>query len=126
MEIRPIHTEADHKAALRQLSAYFDNEPEPGTPEGDRFEVLLTLERLGEPVAIRLKILFGKKAGIPVVAALHQMHGQAGQMGAAGQGCLSLPKERSIHKAFRGRYQYSPARPQCHFPQKPLETHCRT
>ena len=25
------------------MSAYFDNEPEPGTPEGDRFEVLLTL-----------------------------------------------------------------------------------
>lgn len=43
MEIRPIHTEADYKAALREVSAYFDNEPEPNTPDGDRFEVLLTL-----------------------------------------------------------------------------------
>lgn len=43
MEIRPIHTKADYKAALREVSAYFDNEPEPGTPDGDRFEVLLTL-----------------------------------------------------------------------------------
>lgn len=43
MEIRPIHTKADYNAALRQVSAYFDNEPEPGTPDGDRFEVLLTL-----------------------------------------------------------------------------------
>lgn len=43
MDIRPIHTEADYQAALREVSAYFDNEPEPGTPEGDRFEVLLTL-----------------------------------------------------------------------------------
>lgn len=43
MNIRPIHTEADHKAALREVSAYFDNEPEPGTPDGDRFEILLTL-----------------------------------------------------------------------------------
>ena len=43
MEIRPIHTEADYKAALHEVSAYFDNEPEPGTPDGDRFEVLLTL-----------------------------------------------------------------------------------
>ncbi len=43
MEIRPIHTEADYKAALREVSAYFDSEPDPGTPEGDRFEVLLTL-----------------------------------------------------------------------------------
>ena len=43
MEIRPIHTDADYKAALREVSAYFDNEPEPGTPDGDRFEILLTL-----------------------------------------------------------------------------------
>jgi len=43
MEIRPIRTKADYKAALREVSAYFDNEPEPRTPEGERFEVLLTL-----------------------------------------------------------------------------------
>lgn len=43
MEIRPIHTDADYKAALREVSAYFDNEPEPDTPDGDRFEILLTL-----------------------------------------------------------------------------------
>ena len=43
MDIRPIRTKADYKAALREVSAYFDNEPEPRTPEGDRFEVLLTL-----------------------------------------------------------------------------------
>lgn len=43
MDIRPIHTAKDYKAALREVSAYFENEPEPGTPEGDRFEILLTL-----------------------------------------------------------------------------------
>ena len=43
MEIHPIKTAEDYKAALREVSAYFDNEPTPGTPEGDRFEVLLTL-----------------------------------------------------------------------------------
>ena len=43
MEIRPIHTELDYKTAMREVSAFFDNEPEPGTPDGDRFEVLLTL-----------------------------------------------------------------------------------
>ena len=43
MDIRPIRTKADYKATLREVSAYFDNEPEPRTPEGDRFEVLLTL-----------------------------------------------------------------------------------
>ena len=43
MDIRPIHTDTDYRAALREVSTYFDSEPEPGTPDGDRFEVLLTL-----------------------------------------------------------------------------------
>lgn len=43
MDITPIRNEKDHKAALKVLSAYFENEPEPGTPEGDHFEVMLTL-----------------------------------------------------------------------------------
>jgi HTH-type transcriptional regulator/antitoxin HigA len=43
MEIRPIHTAEDYKAVMREVSAFFDKEPEPGSPEGDRFEVLLTL-----------------------------------------------------------------------------------
>jgi HTH-type transcriptional regulator/antitoxin HigA len=37
MEIHSIHTDDAYKAALRKVSAYFDNEPEPGSPEGDRF-----------------------------------------------------------------------------------------
>lgn len=48
MQIRPIHTEADYQAAMREVSAFFDHEPEPGTPEGDRFEVLLTLVEVYE------------------------------------------------------------------------------
>lgn len=43
MNIRPIRNEQDYKAALRELRAYFDNEPSPGTEEGDRFDVLATL-----------------------------------------------------------------------------------
>ncbi|MBK8525457.1 MAG: transcriptional regulator [Betaproteobacteria bacterium] len=43
MEIRPIKSEEDYKAALREVSTYFDNEPAPGSAEGDRFEVLITL-----------------------------------------------------------------------------------
>jgi HTH-type transcriptional regulator/antitoxin HigA len=43
MNIRPIHTEDDYRATMLEISAFFDNEPEPGTPEGDRFEILLTL-----------------------------------------------------------------------------------
>lgn len=43
MDIRPIHTELDYRAALREVAPFFENEPEPGSPEGDRFEVMLTL-----------------------------------------------------------------------------------
>ncbi len=43
MDIQPIRTEADYRAALRALSAYFDDEPMPGTADGDRFEIMLTL-----------------------------------------------------------------------------------
>jgi HTH-type transcriptional regulator / antitoxin HigA len=43
MHIKPIHNEQDYQQALRAASAYFENEPELNTPEGDRFEVLLTL-----------------------------------------------------------------------------------
>ena len=43
MEIRPIRTEDAYKVALREVSAYFDNEPTPDSPGGNRFEILLTL-----------------------------------------------------------------------------------
>jgi len=43
MNIHPIRTKTDYKRALREVSAYFDDEPEPGSAEGDRFEILLTL-----------------------------------------------------------------------------------
>ena len=43
MNIRPIHSEEDYRAALKDVSALFENEPEPGTPEGDYFDIMITL-----------------------------------------------------------------------------------
>lgn len=43
MNIHPIRNANDHKRALRELSVYFENEPEPGSADGDRFEILATL-----------------------------------------------------------------------------------
>lgn len=43
MNIRPIRTDEDYREALKKVSALFDNEPEPGTPEGDYFEIMITL-----------------------------------------------------------------------------------
>ena len=43
MEIRPIHTKADYRAALKVVSALVDADPKRGTPDADRLEVLGTL-----------------------------------------------------------------------------------
>lgn len=41
MNIRPIRTETDHEAALKEVERLFS--ASPNTPEGDRLEVLTTL-----------------------------------------------------------------------------------
>ena len=43
MDIRPIHTEADYKSALKEISALMDSDPDLGTPEGNRLDILATL-----------------------------------------------------------------------------------
>ena len=43
MDIRPIRTEADYEWALAEIARYFENEPELGSAEGDRFDVLAEL-----------------------------------------------------------------------------------
>ena len=40
MDIRALRTEGDYAWALEQIEPYFDREPEPGTADGDRFDVL--------------------------------------------------------------------------------------
>jgi HTH-type transcriptional regulator/antitoxin HigA len=41
MEIKPIRTEADYGTALNEVERLWG--AEPGTPDGDRFEILFTL-----------------------------------------------------------------------------------
>ncbi len=41
MNIKPIKTTADYEAALKEIERLF--EAQPGTPQGDRLEVLTTL-----------------------------------------------------------------------------------
>ena len=43
MNIRPIHTEADYEAALGAIAALMESDPAPGTPKGDRLDILATL-----------------------------------------------------------------------------------
>jgi len=46
MIIKPIHSEADHAAALERIEALMD--AEPGTPEGDELDILATLVEVYE------------------------------------------------------------------------------
>ncbi|CAM2198549.1 HTH-type transcriptional regulator / antitoxin HigA (plasmid) [Paraburkholderia kururiensis] len=43
MEIRPIHNERDYREALEIVSGLVDADPAPGSPDGDRLEILATL-----------------------------------------------------------------------------------
>jgi HTH-type transcriptional regulator/antitoxin HigA len=38
--IRPIRTETEYDGVLEEIERYFENEPKPGTPEADRFDLL--------------------------------------------------------------------------------------
>ena len=48
MEIKPIRTDADYKTALQDVSALMALDPDLGTPEGDRLDVLATLVQVYE------------------------------------------------------------------------------
>lgn len=43
MDIRPIHTDADYKSALKAISRLMASDPSLGTPAGDRLDILATL-----------------------------------------------------------------------------------
>ena len=43
MDIRPIHTDADYKAALKDIASLMESDPDQGTPDGDRLDILATL-----------------------------------------------------------------------------------
>jgi len=48
MEIQPIRTEQDYKATLREISVLMDSDPDMGTPQGDRLDILATLAQAYE------------------------------------------------------------------------------
>ena len=43
MDIRPIRNKKDYEAALKTVLPWFDQEPEAGSEDADRFEILITL-----------------------------------------------------------------------------------
>jgi HTH-type transcriptional regulator / antitoxin HigA len=43
VNVRPIHNDADYRAALSAIADLMEYDPAPGTPKGDRLDVLATL-----------------------------------------------------------------------------------
>ena len=43
MNIHPVRTKADYKAALKEISALMESDPDLGTPHGDRLDILAIL-----------------------------------------------------------------------------------
>ncbi len=48
MEIRAIRNEVDYDWALAEIEPYFEQQPAPGSPEADRFDVLAALIKVYE------------------------------------------------------------------------------
>lgn len=86
MDIKPIRTKADYRAALKEIEALM--EAEAGTPEGERLDVLATLveayERkhfpmdLPDPVeAIKFRMdqsALGPKDLVPMIGQLNRVY----------------------------------------------------
>lgn len=109
MNIRPIHTQEEYKAALRAVSPFFDNEPEPGTPEGDYFEVMLTLIEtyetnhypvdLPDPIeAIRFRMEQSGLSAADLVPAIGRQNRVYEVLN--GTRALTLPMIRRLHQMF--------------------------
>ena len=67
MDVRPIRTKADHKAALKLVSTLFDLDPEPRTPDGDLLDVMSTL------VAVYEAKHFSIEPAVPIEAIKFRM-----------------------------------------------------
>lgn len=43
MEVRPIRIDDDYQEALQEIAGLMDRDPDLGTPDGDRLDILVTL-----------------------------------------------------------------------------------
>jgi HTH-type transcriptional regulator/antitoxin HigA len=108
--IRLLHTEAEYDAAVAEYETWFDDEPQPGTPDGDRFELLgLVIARYEEgrfptPQAHPLDVLrFAMDQQGRSQADLAQLLGSRSRASEilSGRRDLTLPQIRLMAKAWR-------------------------
>ncbi|TSE22478.1 Antitoxin HigA [Tepidimonas sediminis] len=109
MEIHPIRTEADYRAALRAIDALMAEDPEPDSPAGARLDALVTLVQAYEarhhpidppdPVeAIKFRM---EQAGLtardlePLIGRRHRVYEILNRKRA-----LTLPMIRRLHRGL--------------------------
>lgn len=107
MEIRPIHNEADYKASLMEISTLMDLDPDAGSPDGDRLDILATLVQAYEakhhpidppdPIeAIKFRMEqrgLSVKDLVPLIGNSNRVYEVLGRKRA-----LTLPMIRRLHK----------------------------
>jgi len=107
MEIRPIHNEADYKASLLEISTLMELDPDAGSPDGDRLDILATLVQAYEakhhpidppdPIeAIKFRMEQGGlsvKDLVPLIGNSNRVYEVLGRKRA-----LTLPMIRRLHK----------------------------
>ena len=110
MQLKPIRTEQDYEAALREVSPFFDHEPEPGSPEADQFEMLVMLieayeakhHTVAPPSPIEAIKFRMEQAGLSVKD-LEPMIGRSNRVYEvlSGKRSLTLPMIRRLHTMLR-------------------------
>ena len=107
MEIRPIRNEADYKASLLEISTLMDLDPDAGSPDCDRLDILATLVQAYEakhypidppdPIeAIKFRMEQGGlsvKDLVPLIGNSNRVYEVLGRKRA-----LTLPMIRRLHK----------------------------
>lgn len=87
MEIQPVRTEADYRSALAEISDLMESDPDLGTPDGDRLDVLVTLVQacearclpIGAPDPVEA-IKFRMEQSGPTVKDLEPMIGRSNRV----------------------------------------------
>ncbi|MEX1168370.1 MAG: hypothetical protein WEK74_16145, partial [Hydrogenophaga sp.] len=60
MSIEPVRTEADHKATLKEIASLMESDPDIGTPDGDRLDVLVTLVQPRFSIRNSRRVIYGE------------------------------------------------------------------
>ena len=108
--VRPLRSEADYEAALKEFEGYFDNEPAEDSEEADRFEllgiVLATYEELNEPIAapspieaLKFRMEHSGRSQADLAAVLGS-RSRASEI-LSGRRSLTLDQIRKLHREWR-------------------------